>query len=160
MIRHWQTLFTVAVCLFIVSACAPFQPSTYPPPQYPPTSSPAPGQPVPKPVPEPTPKPVEIEPSEGQAGQSNQAVQSLLDQAWQLHHSRDFDRSIAVAERAQRLNAGIAEIYLVLASNYFAKGELKFAEQLAKQGLPLVGNQWDIERRLKNLLQLIASNNR
>lgn len=144
-----------------MAACEPFQQSSYPPPQYPPPQYPPSGSPpytppgTQQPGADPS-QPADIEPVQSRSAANNAAIASLLEQAWQLHNNGDYDRSIAIAERAQRIDASYAEIYLLLASNYYALSQLRLAEQLARQGLPLVGNLWDIERRLKQLLALIA----
>ena len=162
--KNFRVIYKVALtatmaCL--LTACEPFQQSSYPPPKYPPPQYPPSGSPpyTPPGSQQPdaqTQPPAEIEPVQSRSAANHAAIASLLEQAWQYHYDGDYDRSIAVAERAQRLDASYAEIYLLLASNYYALSQLKLAEQLARQGLPLVGNLWDIERRLKQLLVRIA----
>ena len=146
----------VAGMMVLLAACAPYQQSSYPAPQSPPSSYP-PQTGGSTQEPQPTrPTPSEVKPVESVSASSDLAIQQLIDQAWQLHHNRNFDRSNAVAERAMRLNASVAEIYLIMASNYFAMAELEMADNFARRGLSFSGNLWDIERRLKNILELVA----
>lgn len=99
---------------------------------------------------------VPTKPSQQQA--SNSAVEKLLEDAWQYNRSGEYDRSNTVAERAMRINHTEPEIYLVMASNYFASAQLHLAEQLASQGLPLSGGNYSVKRSLQQLLLDIRSN--
>lgn len=152
-----RRFFLVAVLTLplLFTACAPYE---YPAQRQPPVSGPTPPPttPVPPQEKEPAPPAQEIKPADIPRTQAAPAVTSLIDQAWQLHRAGDYERSNAVAERAQRLASGNAEVYLVMASNYFALTELSIAKQLARQGLAASQSNWAIEQRLKGLLQRIA----
>ncbi|MFT7299617.1 MAG: hypothetical protein ACI89Z_000069 [Porticoccus sp.] len=63
----------------------------------------------------------------------------------------------AVVERALRINHTDPEIYLVMASNYFAMTQLQLAEQLVRQGLPLARSNSVVKRDLHRLLSQIIS---
>lgn len=90
---------------------------------------------------------------------SNSAVTKLLEDAWRYNRAGEYDRSNAVAERAMRINHTEPEIYLVMASNYFASTQLHLAEQLASQGLPLAGGNGAVKRSLQQLLVNIRTKN-
>jgi len=83
---------------------------------------------------------------------SNSAVTKLLEDAWRYNRAGEYDRSNTVAERAMRINHTEPEIYLIMASNYFASAQLHLAEQLASQGLPLAGSNYSVKRSLQQLL--------
>ena len=159
------------VALF-VTGCAPIMvpvgdsqpqgssyPSTYPSP----TSSPQPPSaqlpPTQPPLPEPAQKGDVIVPTKpSQQSVSNSAVEKLLEDAWRYNRAGEYDRSNTVAERAMRINHTEPEIYLVMASNYFASAQLHLAEQLASQGLPLAGGNYSVKQSLQKLLVDIRSN--
>lgn len=88
---------------------------------------------------------------------SNSAVSQLVEDAWRYNRAGDYDRSNAVVERALRINHTDPEIYLVMASNYFAMTQLQLAEQLVRQGLPLAGSNSVVKRDLQRLLSQIIS---
>ncbi len=88
---------------------------------------------------------------------SNSAVAQLVADAWEYNRVGEYDRSNAVVERALRINHTEPEIYLVMASNYFAMAQLQLAEQLARQGLPLAGRNGAVKRDLQRLLSQIIS---
>jgi tetratricopeptide (TPR) repeat protein len=85
------------------------------------------------------------------------AVSRLLEEAWRHNKAGDYDRSNAVAERALRINHTEPEVYLVMASNYFAMTRLSLAEQLARQGLPLAGRNPAVKADLQSLLARIGA---
>jgi tetratricopeptide (TPR) repeat protein len=87
----------------------------------------------------------------------NSAVAQLVADAWGYNRAGEYDRSNAVVERALRINHTEPEIYLVMASNYFAMAQLQLAEQLVRQGLPLAGGNSAIKRELQRLLSQIIS---
>ena len=84
--------------------------------------------------------------------ESRGAVAKLLEDAWRYNRAGEYDRSNAVAERAMRINHTEPEIYLVMASNYFATAQLHLAEQLAFQGLPLASGNFSVKANLQQLL--------
>lgn len=88
---------------------------------------------------------------------SNSAVAQLVADAWEYNRAGEYDRSNAVVERALRINHTEPEIYLVMASNYFAMAQLQLAEQLARQGLPLAASNGAVQRDLQRLLSQIIS---
>lgn len=124
-------------------------PAEQPSSPYPPSSQPA----------EPAQKGDVIVPtSPSQQQVSNGAVEKLLKDAWRYNRAGEYDRSNTVAERAMRINHTEPEIYLVMASNYFASAQLHLAEQLASQGLPLANGNYSVKRSLQQLLVDIRSN--
>lgn len=102
-------------------------------------------------------EPASIEPAAPKPSAARLAVGQLLAEGWQLHRQGAYERSNAVAERAMRLDRLEAEIYLLLATNYFQLWNLDAAEQLARQGLPLSSAQSDTKQRLQYLLAQILS---
>ena len=89
----------------------------------------------------------------------NSAVVRLLNDAWRYNRLGEYERSNAVVERALRINHVEPEVYLIMASNYFALAQLQLAEQLARQGLPLASGNLGVKRDLQQLLsQIMASN--
>ncbi|MEJ6612978.1 MAG: hypothetical protein QNL64_06790 [Porticoccus sp.] len=88
---------------------------------------------------------------------SKDAVITLLKDAWQYNRERQYDRSNTVAERAMRINHSEAEIYLIMASNYFSLGRFSLAEQLASKGLPLAVDNKLIQKNLNQLLVLVRT---
>ncbi|MGV6807136.1 MAG: tetratricopeptide repeat protein [bacterium] len=153
--------YLVALATVFATGCAPFQPSTYPAPTsesgstatYPPPASDTGSSSTTQPNPDPD---YQIKPDGGQASTTDSAVQSLIDQSWDLYREGYYDRAIAVAERAQRLDPTEPEVYLLIASNYYALAEYRLAEQLARQGLPLSRVGSLIERQLKALIREIS----
>lgn len=95
----------------------------------------------------------DIEPVTRPASLSRGAVTELLEQAWQLHRFGNFQRSIAVAERALRLDRYESNVYLILAANHVATENFQLAEHLIRQGLPLVGEDRQQEGRFMLLLR-------
>jgi hypothetical protein len=77
----------------------------------------------------------EVVPEKIKAKPAEKAVGNLLETAWNHYRNNDFDVAIAVAERAQRLDARSAEVYLVLARSYLSQGKKYIAEQFAQRGL-------------------------
>ncbi|MEZ0121306.1 MAG: tetratricopeptide repeat protein [Candidatus Reddybacter sp.] len=86
---------------------------------------------------------------------AQRAVTSLLKEGWGYYRIENHERSIAIAERAQRLDPQRAEVYLLLAESYFAIGQLQLAEQLSQRGLLLSQNDATIRRKLQRLLDEI-----
>ncbi len=147
----------VATIALVTSACAPLQPSTSSPA---PVESREPGQPssVEKPssVPQPsqtTPK--HIEPAGQRSRPAQKAVNSLLQEGWAYYRVENYQRAMAIAGRAQRLDPQRAEVYLLLASGNFAQGKYGLAEQLGQRGLSFSQNEAIIQRKLQDLLAQI-----
>ncbi|MFT7267469.1 MAG: Tfp pilus assembly protein PilF [Porticoccus sp.] len=88
---------------------------------------------------------------------SKNAVIKLLEDAWRYNRERQHDRSNTVAERAMRINHSEAEIYLVMASNYFSLGQFSLAEQVASRGLPLASDNKLTKKNLNQLLVLVRA---
>jgi len=165
MIKLTYLWFFLVVALF-VTGCAPImvpvgdsqpQGSSYPSP----TSAPQPRSTQPS-LPSSESGPVQkgdvIVPTQpSQQRVSNSAVEKLLEDAWRYNRAGEYDRSNTVAERAMRINHTEPEIYLVMASNYFASAQLHLAEQLASQGLPLAGGNYSVKKGLQQLLMDIRS---
>lgn len=140
---------TLTGSLILLTACAPIRQSGSAPVS---TSPPAV---VTKPAskPERVSKPeYEIAPATPAVKPSQKAVQSLIDQAWVHYRNDDPDKAIAVAERAQRLDARSAEVYLVLASSYLVQGKQQLAEQFARRGISYSAAGSALRNRLQQLL--------
>lgn len=159
MVTHKILLLVMLVSIALMTGCAPV---------YAPISESSPGSPPVSPIPAPEPglsPPVavpddedrRITPSDPVQATSGGAVSRLLEEAWRLNKAGDYDRSNAVAERALRINHTDPEVYLVMASNYFAMTQLRLAEQLARQGLPLAGQNPAIKADLQSLLARIGA---
>lgn len=102
-------------------------------------------------------KPSSIAPNNGRAGNdgayvSKAAVKRLLDQAWKLRASGEYDRSNAVAERAMRIDRADPQLYLVMAKNYIAMARMQLAEQIARQGLSLVASNNGLKSQFHRLV--------
>jgi len=65
----------------------------------------------------------------------NGAARSLMDKADAAATNGDFERALALLERAQRLDPDSGEIYLFLAKTYRAKGDLAMAGAVAERGM-------------------------
>lgn len=65
----------------------------------------------------------------------NGAARSLMDKADAAATNGDFERALALLERAQRLDPDSGEVYLSLAKTYKAKGDLAMAGAVAERGM-------------------------
>ena len=139
--------------LLLVTGCAPM----VTPVSGPQSAPPAPVTPPPEDEQIDAPGDVIAPSSPKQERSSNSAVTQLVADAWRYNRAGEYDRSNAVVERALRINHEEPEIYLVMASNYFAMAQLQLAEQLARQGLPLAGGNGAVKRKLQGLLSQIIS---
>jgi tetratricopeptide (TPR) repeat protein len=146
-------LMGVATIALVTSACAPLQTSTSAPA---PVESRQSGQarPVDKPN---QAAPKKIAPAQQTSSPAQKAVSSLLQEGWTYYRVENYQRSMAIAERAQRLDPQRAEVYLLLASSNFAQGKRGLAEQLAQRGLSFSQSDATIRRKLQSLLAQIHS---
>jgi len=144
-------LVLVATIALGTSACAPLQTSTGTPA---PVESRQSGQASPVEKPSQT-APKKIAPGQQTSSPAQKAVSSLLQEGWAYYRVENYQRAMAIAERAQRLDPQRAEVYLLLASSNFAQGKLGLAEQLAQRGLSLSQNEVMIRRKLQRLLAQI-----
>jgi len=144
-------LVLVAAIVLVTSACAPLQTSTSAPA---PVESRQPGQirPVEKPDQSPAKK---IAPARQTVSPAQKAVSSLLQESWSYYRVGNYERAIAIAERAQRLDPQRAEVYLLLANSYFVQGKNGLAEQLGQRGLSFSQSDATIRRKLQSLLAQI-----
>lgn len=144
-------LALLVTIVLVASACAPLQTSRSTPA---PVESRQPGQtqPVVKPYEAP---PKKIVPAGQTVSPAQKAVSSLLQEGWAYYRTGNYERSIAVAERAQRLDPQRGELYLLLASSYFAQGKNTLAEQLGQRGLSLSHSDGTIRHKLQSLLAQI-----
>lgn len=141
----------IATIVSVTTACAPLQTTTGAgtpaeqgqPEQISPAASPE--EQVPK----------KIAPAQHAVNPAQRAVTSLLKEGWAYYRIENHERSIAIAERAQRLDPQRAEVYLLLAKSYFAIGQPQLAEQLGQRGLLLSQNDATIRRKLQLLLDEI-----
>lgn len=97
-----------------------------------------------------------IAPSVQAISPAQRAVASLLDEAWGHYRNNELDRAIAVAERAQRLDARSPEVYLLLASSYLAQGKQSLAEQFAHRGMNFSPAGSVVRRQLQQLLDQLV----
>lgn len=151
MVRMKYCVWAVVALLMLTTGCAPLvvpvsdsQPSTTAPVSTP-TTAPKPTEPVIVPSPRDT------------AVRPNSAVAKLLKDAWYYNEQGEYGRSNAVVERALRINHEEPEIYLVMASNYFAMAKLQLAEQLARQGIPFATGNAGVKRELQQLLNKVLA---
>jgi len=152
-------LLVVWMVAVLVSGCAPVYAPISESGSTPPSgsTSPSPETERSPPVAVPDDEDRRITPSEPVQVAPGGAVRRLLEEAWRYNKAGDYDRSNAVAERALRINHTEPEVYLVMASNYFAMTRLSLAEQLARQGLPLAGRNPAVKADLQSLLARISA---
>lgn len=148
----------VPAMALMVAACAPFptphgEPTRVPPP---PMDTPPPERSE-RPLP---PPPVQIIPQQEKVDPAAAAVAGLLQDAWGHYHRDNYDAAIAIAERAQRLDARNPEVYLVLASSYLAQAQLNLAEQLVRKGIAFSGADSGVRGRLQQVLGQIEARSR
>ena len=138
----------VAVMVLSTSACVPLQ---APPGSVAPVESRQPGQASPRENQgELVPK--KIAPARQTVSPAQRAVSALLQEGWGYYRLENFQRSIEIAERAQRLDPRRAEVYLLLASSYFVQNQGVLAEHLAQRGLSLSQGEATIRHQLQVLL--------
>ncbi|MBQ0721273.1 MAG: tetratricopeptide repeat protein [Gammaproteobacteria bacterium] len=141
----------VATIVLATSACAPLL--TSPGPSVPVESrQPGSASPAEK---QSEAEPKKIAPARQTVSPAQRAVSSLLQEGWGYYRQENYQRSIAIAERAQRLDPQRAEVYLLLARSYFAQGQSGLAEQLGQRGLSFSQNDIGIRRQLQSLLAQI-----
>ncbi len=63
------------------------------------------------------------------------AYQPLLDRAAEARQRGDYEEALALLERAQRIDADSAEIYLALARTHSERGDVGQARAVAERGL-------------------------
>ena len=150
-IKHSLIIVALVVA---TSGCVPLQTSTgsaAPVDSRPVPAAPGfPGKAEAEPVEEIPPK--KIAPAQQTISPAQRAVSALLQEGWAYYGAENYDRSIAIAERAQRLDPRRAEIYLLLAKSYFAIGQSQLAEQLGQRGLSFSQSDVTIRRKLQSLL--------
>lgn len=144
-------LVLVTAITLVTSACAPLQTSTSAPA---PVESRQSGQAssVEKPS---QVAPKKIAPAQQTSSPAQKAVSSLLQEGWANYRVENYQRAMAIAERAQRLDPQRAEVYLLLASSNFAEGKHGLAEQLIQRGLSFSQSDAMIRRKLQSLLAQI-----
>jgi len=149
--KHSLVIVTLVMA---TSGCVPLQTSSGPAAPVDSRSIPAspsfPGKAEAEPVEEIPPK--KIAPAQQTISPAQRAVSALLQEGWAYYGAENYDRSIAIAERAQRLDPRRAEVYLLLAKSYFAIGQSQLAEQLGQRGLSFSQSDVTIRRKLQSLL--------
>jgi len=63
------------------------------------------------------------------------AYQPLLDKAAQARSRGDYEESLALLQRAQRIDPDSAQIYLAMAATHQARGDTSQARAVAERGL-------------------------
>ncbi len=96
-------------------------------------ASQAPEQSTPAPV-EKTPDYTVVTPPPPEAP-TTAAYQPLLDKASQARQRGDYDQALALLERAQRIDADSADIYLAMAQTHSERGDIGQARAVAERGL-------------------------
>lgn len=94
--------------------------------------------------------PVAAEPVDPVVG-TNPAIDSLVDQGWRYIQQREYERAIAVGERALRIDRYDPRVYLILAQTYRLQGDLPLSRQYAQRGLAVADSRSDVYRQLQAL---------
>mgnify|MGYP001813648469 CR=1 FL=1 len=98
-----------------------------------PGSQPAPIEPAPKPtVPQ---TPTAPQPPRPPQPSTSSAWRPLVDKAEQARGRGDYEQSLALLERAQRIDPESSEIYLQLAKTHKARGDASQARATAERGM-------------------------
>ena len=148
MLMRWVRVLPGAIMVLLISACTPLQTTTSP---TAPVESRRSGQASPMPKGQEV-APGAIVPTRAVISPAQKAVSSLLQESWAYYRQGNYERSIAIAERAQRLDPQRGEVYLLLANSYFAQGESGLAEQLGQRGLSFSRSDVAIRHQLQHLL--------
>ena len=111
-------LLRLALPLLLVTACA----------------SPGPGDAGSAPVDTTAPDYTSVKPPPPEAPASA-AYQPLLDRAAEARQRGDYEQALVLLERAQRIDADSAEIYLALARTHSERGDVGQARAVAERGL-------------------------
>ena len=135
--RHRLRLtLTLLPVLLVGCAISPQQPRSPQPGSPAPIENPAEpvvSAPVVAPIPvspaSPPEAPTEVSP------QSSSASTSLLNRAWSVAMTGDYEQAITLLERAQRIDPTNADIYLAMVRTYLAKGDTRQARATAERGL-------------------------
>lgn len=142
----------IAALVLSVSACAPIpgsRPPAAPPPpvtSIPPESDSEPAGPA---LPAITPK-------QSPARPASNALEQLLDRAWDYYRAGQYESAVSTAERAQRIDARSPRVYLVLASSHLALGSQSLAAQFARRGINYSAVGSTVRRQLQEILQRVA----
>jgi len=81
-----------------------------------------------------TPSPPAPPPKAGEPD-TRAAYQPLLDRAGELRAKGDFEQALALLERAQRIDADSAQVYLEMARTHRARGDYAQSRATAERGL-------------------------
>ena len=123
---HWLSRSLVVGLVIWLGACA-----THAPPE----SAPVPTVKPPPPVVTPPARQPQAPPPRPAAHPTVAALQPLLARAGQAREQGDYEQSLALLERAQRLDPGSAEVYLYMAQTHRARGDAAQARATAERGL-------------------------
>ncbi|MBU2886092.1 tetratricopeptide repeat protein [Gilvimarinus agarilyticus] len=97
--------------------------------------------------------PAPVQPS---MGNRDSAVAALLERSLSEYRRGRYPQSVATAERALRIDRRNADIYLLLAKNYYRLEDNQQAAQFAQRGLRYCGDdrslKWELERILNKTL--------
>lgn len=72
---------------------------------------------------------------------ASKAYQPLLDKADAARERGDYEQSLALLERAQRIDPDSADIYLAMARTHHARGDQAQARATAERGLLYCGGR-------------------
>jgi tetratricopeptide (TPR) repeat protein len=72
---------------------------------------------------------------------------ALAEQSKQARAEGDYDKAIALLERAIRIESDRPELWLDLAGCHLAQGDYDAAEQFARKALLFTGAKYDVEQR-------------
>ena len=133
----------VALCLTIAACSVPVGP-TYPAPTPSPAPTPPtqPAPPSPAPAPPVTPAPPPAAPKPAPS-----VTLALVEQSDLARAQGDYDKAVALLERAIRIEPDRPELWLGLAKAHLAQGDYAGAEQFARKSLLFIGKRYDLEQQ-------------
>ena len=123
--RSTVVLPALAVCIALLGGCSIYSA---------PGTKPAPVEKAPEPAVKPPATAPQTRPSTTTAPASA-AYQPLLDKAAQARSRGDYEESLALLQRAQRIDPDSAQIYLAMAATHQARGDISQARAVAERGL-------------------------
>ena len=127
---QWLRGLALILCLALPAGCSVYSvPGQQPEPPG--------GQPVPSPerLPPDPPATPPSSPQQPPEPNASHAYGGLVAQAEQAAAGGDYERALALLERAQRIDPDSGEVYLALARTYTAQGNERQARAIAERGL-------------------------
>jgi uncharacterized protein HemY len=138
----------LALCSLLGACAIPVTP-TYPRPTPAPAPVPPPARTVPPATPTPTPPvPPTPAPTPPAAPRPAPSVTlALVEESDAARARGDYDKAVALLERAIRIEPDRPELWLSLAKAHLAQGDYAAAEQLARKSLLFTGKRYDLEQQ-------------